>query len=372
MNDLLTPIDPEFFIRIVFAVFAAAMVSFAATPPVILLAKRVGAIDDPRRDSGRRMHKTPTPRLGGLAVFFAFAVTVWFFSAEITTELRGILIGSVIIVALGCVDDIVGLPYWLKLFFQLAAAFVAVFHNLIIKAFSNPLPFGPDLLNLGAFALPVTIIWIMALTNAVNFIDGLDGLACGISVIGSVSLLVISLVTNEGVVALIMAALLGGCLGFLPFNFNPARIFIGDTGATFLGFVLACVSVQGLFKAYTLITFAAPFLILGLPIIDIVVSVARRLISGKNPAHADKKHIHHRLIDLGFSQKQAVALLYAISAALGLTAVLLTTSGPLRAFIMLAAIAVACAVYFVMLILQARARKRHNAAGKGDGANGAD
>ena len=171
------------------------------------------------------------------------------------------------------------------------------------------------------------MIWIVAITNAVNLIDGLDGLACGVSTISSMTLLVIALVVASRTWPCSCAALAGGCIGFLPYNLNPAKIFMGDTGSTFLGFILAVVSIQGLFKFYTIISFAVPFLMLGLPIFDTCFAIIRRLAKGQSPMAADRSHIHHRLIDMGFNQKQAVAMLYIISAILGLSAVVLTTSG---------------------------------------------
>ena len=184
----------------------------------------------------------------------------------------------------------------------------------------------------------------MAITNAVNFIDGLDGLACGVSCISSINLLVIALLVSDVKVAVIMAALTGACLGFVPYNFNPAKIFMGDTGSTFLGFMLATVSILGLFKAYTVISFIVPFLLLGLPIFDICFSVIRRIASGHNPMEADRGHFHHRLIDMGFSQKQSVAIAYVLTGILGLAAVLLTVSGAMRTLIMLGAILVVGAI----------------------------
>ena len=184
----------------------------------------------------------------------------------------------------------------------------------------------------------------MAITNAVNLIDGLDGLACGVSTISSMTLLVISLVVADGPAAVLMAALAGGCIGFLPYNLNPAKIFMGDTGATFLGYVLAVVSIQGLFKFYTIISFAVPFLMLGLPIFDTCFAFIRRIAHGQSPMHADRSHVHHRLIDMGFSQKQAVAVLYIISAILGLSAVVLTTAGAEKAMLLLLALCAAGAV----------------------------
>ena len=193
---------------------------------------------------------------------------------------------------------------------------------------------------LGWLSIPISVFWIVGITNAVNLIDGLDGLACGVSTISSMTLLVIALTVSEPDVAVLTAALAGACIGFLPYNLNPAKIFMGDTGSTFLGFILATVSIQGLFKFYTIISFAVPFLMLGLPIFDTSFAILRRLAKGQSPMTPDRGHIHHRLIDMGFSQKQAVAVLYVISAILGLSAVVLTTSGVVKAMLLLVALCV--------------------------------
>lgn len=324
------------------AMAVAAVVSFASTPLVKTLAYKVGAIDVPK--DNRRMHKVPIPRLGGLAIFLAFLLSVLVF-AEIDRQMQGILLGAVMIVILGVMDDIMALKALPKLLVQIAAAAVAVYHGCVIQFFSNPNVFSETTyINLGWLSYPVTIIWIVAITNAVNFIDGLDGLAAGVSAISTAALTVIALMVAETNVAIILSALFGACLGFLPYNMNPAKIFMGDTGATFLGFMLATLSVTGLFKMYAIISFAVPFLILGVPIFDICFAFLRRIAKGQSPMTADRGHFHHRLIDMGFSQKQSVAIAYMLTAILGLAAVLLTSSGELKALILIGAIFVVGAI----------------------------
>ena len=321
------------------ALLTAAVVALISTPVVRSLAFRIGAVDVPK--DGRRMHDHPIPRMGGLAIFFGFILSVLLF-LPLTQQLRGMLLGAVIIVILGIFDDIYALPAKLKFLVQIAAALLAVWAGNRIYGLSNINIFSSDpYWELGWLSYPISIFWIVGITNAVNLIDGLDGLACGVSTISSMTLLVIALVVSEPDVALLMAALAGACIGFLPYNLNPARIFMGDTGSTFLGFVLAVVSIQGLFKFYTIISFAAPFLILGLPIFDTAFAILRRLAKGQSPMTPDRGHIHHRLIDMGFTQKQAVAVLYVISAILGLSAVVLTTNGTVRAMLFLIALCVA-------------------------------
>ena len=324
------------------ALLTAALVALISTPVVRSLAFRVGAVDVPK--DNRRMHNHPIPRMGGLAIFFGFILSVLIF-IPLTPELRGMLLGSVVIVILGILDDIFALPALPKFFVQIGAALIAVLAGNRIDFLSNPNIFSSEpFWDLGWLAVPITALWIVGITNAVNLIDGLDGLACGVSTISSMTLLVIALVMEEPDVAILMGALSGACIGFLPYNLNPAKIFMGDTGSTFLGFILAVVSIQGLFKFYAIISFAVPFLMLGLPIFDTCFAILRRVSHGQSPMAPDRGHIHHRLIDMGFTQKQAVAVLYIISAILGLSAVVLTTIGVVRAMLFLLALCAAGAV----------------------------
>ena len=338
--------DLNFLLRVGAALLIAGLLSFLSTPLVKILARKVGAMDVPK--DSRRMHDHPIPRMGGLAIFIGFLLSAVVFCAELRTDrsLQSILLGAIVIVILGVFDDRHALSAKLKLVVQLIAAAIVVFYgDLRIDRLTNP--FGSSLfsyLDLGIFAYPITILWIVAITNAVNFIDGLDGLACGVSCISSINMLVIALLVSDAKVAILMAALTGACLGFVPYNFNPAKIFMGDTGSTFLGFMLATISIQGLFKAYAAISFIVPFLLLGLPIFDICFAVIRRIASGRNPMEADRGHFHHRLIDMGFSQKQSVAIAYVLTGILGLAAVLLTVSGAMKTLIMLGAILVVGAI----------------------------
>jgi len=325
------------------ALLCAALISFLATPVVKRLAFRIHAVDIPK--DSRRMHDHPIPLIGGLAIFCGFTLSTLLFQPRLTPQLLGMLAGSCIIVVLGIFDDIYALPALPKLLVQIAAALVAVLSGNVINFLSNPNIFSSEpIWDLGALAIPVTVLWIVGITNAVNLIDGLDGLACGVSTISSLTMLVIALCVAEPDIAILMAALAGGCIGFLPYNFHPAKIFMGDTGSTFLGFIMAVSSIQGLFKLYNIISFAVPFLMLGLPIFDTCSAIVRRVSHGKSPMAPDRSHIHHKLIDMGFSQKQAVGVLYVISAILGLSAVVLTTSGEVRAMMVLLALCAAGAV----------------------------
>ena len=346
------------------ALLCAMVVSYVMSPLVKSFAYKIGAIDVPK--DNRRMHKKPVPRLGGLAIFLGFMVSILIF-VPIDHQLQGILLGAVIIVVLGVVDDISPLRASFKFLVQIAAALVAVYHGVVVNVLSNPNVLSTDpYWVLGWASVPITVLWIVGITNSVNLIDGLDGLANGVSTISAVTMLMIALLVSEGQTALIMASLVGACLGFMPYNRNPAQMFMGDTGSTFLGFILATISIQGLFKYYAIISFAVPFLILGLPMFDTTFAIVRRLAHGQNPMSPDRGHIHHRLIDMGLSQKQAVAALYVVSSILGLSAVVLTASGAMRAMIFLIALAIVAfltaRVIFPREIAETRLAKEKEAA----------
>lgn len=328
----------------IIAAFAvAAVLSYFFTPPVKNFAHKVGAIDVPK--DARRMHKKPIPRLGGLAIYGGFLCSILIFG-QLDETMLCVLLGAAIIVALGIFDDVLALGAKLKFVVQIVAAAIPVcIGDLQIGLFTNLNPLSDTpFVHLGILAVPATIIWIVGITNAVNLIDGLDGLAVGVSSIAAITMLAVALLTGNMPIAITMAALAGACIGFMPYNLNPAKIFMGDTGSTFLGYMLATVSIMGLFKFYAVISFAVPFLILGLPIFDTANAIIRRVAAGRSPMSPDRGHVHHKLIDMGFNQKQAVAVLYVISAILGLSAVVLTTSGPVKAMLLLLALCFAGAI----------------------------
>ena len=320
----------------IIAAFAvAAVLSYFFTPPVKNFAHKVGAIDVPK--DARRMHKKPIPRLGGLAIYGGFLCSILIFG-QLDETMLCVLLGAAIIVALGIFDDVLALGAKLKFVVQIVAAAIPVcIGDLQIGLFTNLNPLSDTpFVHLGILAVPVTIIWIVGITNAVNLIDGLDGLAVGVSSIAAITMLAVALLTGNMPIAITMAALAGACIGFMPYNLNPAKIFMGD--------MLATVSIMGLFKFYAVISFAVPFLILGLPIFDTANAIIRRVAAGRSPMSPDRGHVHHKLIDMGFNQKQAVAILYAISATLGLTAVVLTSSGEVKAIVLLLAVLAAILV----------------------------
>ncbi len=334
---------------VIFAFVVALIVAYATTPLSIKLAFKIGALDVPK--DTRRMHKKPTPRIGGIAIVYGFLISVCCFSSfmingALNKPLLGILIGSFIVAVLGFLDDLKPKPALLKFVIQILAASIPVLMGVRVIAVANPVNDlmirVPDWISIGG-----SILWIVGVTNAVNLIDGLDGLAAGVSSIAAVALLSILLMQhNANMTMLILAsALAGACFGFLPFNFNPAKTFMGDTGATFLGFVLACISIQGPFKTY--VAFALPFLILGLPIFDTLFAIIRRLSKGQGIMTPDRGHLHHRLVDMGFSQRSVVIILYALSAVLAISAIVMFLSNFLRAFLLI--LSIALFAFFAML-----------------------
>ncbi len=316
----------DLWVKLILAAVMAFLVCFGMTPPVKHFAERIGAVDQPGE---RRVNKVPVPRMGGLAIFLGFVLTALLF-VPLDTKVTGILLGAVIIVLMGAVDDIVSLNAWIKLAGQIVAAVVVIRCGVVFSAISNPNPLSPNAtFEIGWLSVPLTVLWIVACTNAVNLIDGLDGLAVGVSTISSLTMLVVSLIVSEPVVSLLLAALCGACLGFMPYNLNPAKIFMGDVGSQLLGFVLSTVSILGLFKLHAIITFLVPLLALALPLADTTFAFFRRILRGQSPFHPDRGHFHHRLLAIGMSQKQAVAVMYGISAVLGLSAVLMAGHTPI-------------------------------------------
>ncbi|MGE5674893.1 MAG: MraY family glycosyltransferase [Mycobacterium leprae] len=302
-------------------VFGLALVlSLLLTPLARKLALRLGFVDRP---VARSMHTEPKPYLGGLAIFGAFLAAVLVGGGLKDPKVVGLLVSGTLIVLLGVIDDRVRLSAKTKLVGQLfaAAVLVYVFGVRIDYVYS---PLGDKFIQFGAWAGPLTIFWVVAFTNVVNLIDGLDGLAAGISTITSLTLLLVSLQHGFSSAVVVTAALAGSAIGFLRYNFNPAKIFMGDAGAMFLGFALAAVSVTGVLKTTVTIGVFVPLVALALPIFDTAFAIIRRLASGKSIGEADKDHLHHRLLRLGLSHRNTVLVMWAVSAGLGLSAVALT------------------------------------------------
>ena len=310
-------------LRILLALFTAFFCAALVTPSVASLARRIKAVDLPGEE--RRVHSRATPRLGGLAILLGCFTAALSFTAP-RADLAGVMRAALLIALMGFLDDCFSLRSPLKLVFQLLAAVTAWRSGARIELLRVPLN-GGGFVPLGALSLPLTAVWLTACTNAMNLIDGLDGLAAGVAAIASLSMLLVAAAVSEGEIAVLLAALAGGCLGFLPYNRSPARIFMGDTGSQTLGFLLGAAAILGLFKTHVILTFLVPPLALGLPLADTAFAFLRRTLRGQNPMRPDRGHIHHRLLSLGLGQKKTVALLYGVSALLGLLAVALTEKG---------------------------------------------
>lgn len=328
------------FIKIILSFVVAFVVAFASTPFVKKLAVKIGAIDVPK--DKRRMHKEAVPLMGGLAIFAGFILATALF-AHIDIEVLGIVSGALIMIILGIFDDKYDLPAKFKLIVQIVAAAIPAFSGVRIERVIIP-SMESGGIEFGWFSYIITIVWIVALTNAVNLIDGLDGLAAGVSAIASLSIFCVALIEGNFQIALLTAALVGSCFGFLPYNFNPASIFMGDTGSTFLGFVMASISIMGLFKVHAIISFLVPFVAFGVPIFDTGFAIFRRIREHRPIMAPDRGHLHHRLIDLGFTHKQTVLIIYAICIILGAVAVLCFKSK--RLALIVAGLGVLCAFLF--------------------------
>ncbi|KPU44620.1 putative undecaprenyl-phosphate N-acetylglucosaminyl 1-phosphate transferase [Oxobacter pfennigii] len=310
----------------------ALAVGFITTPLVIKLAVKIGAVDIPR--DNRRIHKKPMPLIGGLAIYLAFIVSVFIFM-PLNKETVGLVLGSTFITIAGMIDDIRPMKAKTKLVLQIIASLILVASGITIKVVTNPFDKVYGMADLSWLSIPATLFWVVGITNAFNLIDGLDGLAAGIASISCITLFIVSILNGREVAAMLTAILAGSTIGFIPYNFNPAKIFMGDTGAQFLGFVLAAVSIQGAIKSAAAIIITVPILALGLPIYDTLSSMVRRFVNKKPVMEGDREHLHHKLIDLGLSQKQAVFVMYIISGMLGLTAIFAAELNTLQSFLVL-------------------------------------
>ena len=340
---------------IAIAFMLAFIVTFVTTPYTIKIAKKIGAVSEEKEY--RRAHRKTMPKFGGPAVILGSLVAVIYLLIVMSFEhkielfgteqygikLIGMFLGIIVISIVCAIDDIKGIKPTTKLIGQIIAAVVVVSFGIRIDEVR--LGFLKTYELQEAFSIILTIGWIVGVTNAINLIDGLDGLSAGISVISSVSLLIIFLLNGSPMISiLLITALTGALVGFLPFNFAPAKTFIGDTGANFLGFSLSIISILGVAKAYTAAVIVLPLLVLGLPIFDTLWAIIRRIIKGKSIKaifKADKGHLHHLIVSKGFSQKQAVIILYGIAATFGLFAIIIFESGIWKAISFLLMVIVA-------------------------------
>ena len=299
----------------------AAAISLFATPIVRKLAFKVDAIDIPKDE--RRIHKEPMPLMGGLGIYIAFVIACLIF-LPIDRPLLSIILGGTLILTSGIIDDIKDLSPKGKLIFQIAATIILILGDVKIDVITNPFSNTNSVVHLNGLSIPLTIFWVVGVTNTLNLIDGLDGLAAGIAAIASLAFVFLARELNYVSIMLISAIVAGACFGFLSYNFHPARIFMGDTGALFLGFILAAISIEGVMKSVATIAVIVPLMILGLPIFDTTFAIFRRFLNGKSIAEADKGHLHHRLLARGYSQQKTVLILYVISFIFSLIAILVS------------------------------------------------
>lgn len=300
---------------------ATFLLALVLTPVVIKFAVKIGAMDIPKDD--RRVHRVAMPLMGGLAMYIAVVIGMLLFLPK-DRKFLAILIGATLILISGIKDDIKGTTPKEKLFYQILAASVAIWGGISIENITNPFVQGSAGFGLSWFTIPITIFWIVGITNTLNLIDGLDGLAGGVAFISSFSFMLVALKMGLGFIGVLAALVAGACLGFLPYNFNPAKIFMGDTGSLFLGYMLAIISIEGALKSVATIAMIIPIIILGVPIFDTTFAIFRRVSKGQSIMTADKSHLHHRLLEKGFTQKKTVLILYAISGVFGLFAVLIS------------------------------------------------
>ncbi|MGY3715240.1 glycosyltransferase family 4 protein [Sutcliffiella cohnii] len=307
-------------IKILTVFVASFMTVLIITPFVIKLAHKIGATDQPNY---RKVHQKVMPRLGGVAIFIG--VVVGYFVAGLYNErMTGILIGAIIIVTIGILDDKYELSAKWKFLGQLAVAGIIIATGLKIEYIS--IPFVVDSFYIGWLAIPLTIFWIVGITNAINLIDGLDGLAAGISSIALATIAILAGLAGKELILILSVIVLASTLGFLFYNFHPAKIFMGDTGALFLGYCIAVFSLLGLYKSVTLFSLVIPVIILGVPVFDTAFAIVRRILNRKPISAPDKSHLHHKLLALGLSHRNTVLVIYGFGVIFSVCAIFLTSA----------------------------------------------
>lgn len=325
-----------------FTMLVCFIISILITPVVKKLAYIIGATDKPNK---RKVHQKIMPRLGGLAIYISFVIGVLIIK-PVSPYLESILLGSTIIIITGILDDIFEISPKLKLIGQLAAASVVIFWGGVQVQFIN-LPFSDGILEFGFLSIPITLLWIVGITNAINLIDGLDGLAAGVSSIALITISGMAILFGNPFVTIIASIVMASTVGFLFFNFYPAKIFMGDTGALFLGFMISVLSLLG-FKTSAFISFIIPIIILGVPISDTFFAILRRIVNKKPLSAPDKSHLHHCLLGLGFTHRQAVLIIYSMSAFFGLVAVIFSQAKILGSIAL---------IFFLLIIIEVLAEK---------------
>jgi len=323
--------------------FLVAMVlAIVFTPAAIKLAPKIGAIDIPK--DNRRMHTKAMPRFGGMAIYIGTVVPMLIF-LPYSTGLMGVIAGGTLMFFVGIIDDLKGMPAKIKLGFQILCAVILFEFSVRIEFISNPFGEGYYFFP-WVVSLLVTVIWIVGITNTINLIDGLDGLAAGVSFIASICIAYAAYIHGRTEISMAMLAIAGGAAGFLPFNFNPAKIFMGDGGSLFLGFMLAGLSVMSPMKSATMVATVVPVLVLGLPIFDTAFAILRRLINRRPIMEADKGHLHHRIMAAGLGQRRTVLTLYGISGIMGVAAIMMS-----RDLLIESCLLVAIAATFIYVFL---------------------
>lgn len=296
----------------------AMVISLFLVPIVSKLAIKIGAVDKPNE---RKVHSKIMPRMGGLAIYIAFSVVLWL-SQEMTMELIGLFIGGTVLVIVGIIDDKTDMPAKVKLLGQIVAAAIVVGCGVRVDFMTNV--FLGNIYQLSIFSIPFTLIWIVGITNAVNLIDGLDGLAAGTSIIAAITMAIVGFASGQYVMAYLAMILAGATIGFLRYNFYPAEIFMGDTGSMFLGYNLSVLAIMGFAKSFTLLSLVTPLLVLAIPILDTFFAIVRRKMNNRPIFKPDKEHLHHCLLKYGFSHRDTVLIIYAVSAILAICGLTMT------------------------------------------------
>lgn len=351
--------DSNYLMQIIEVFLIAAGISFFVCPLSIKLARKFDIIDRPRDD--RRIHDRPIPRFGGMAIFLG-TMAAWIIPAQMNQSLKVAMLGGLLMYLLGAIDDIKNLKPWVKFIGQTAIASLMYAMGIRISFISNYFGSGisiagSNLALSSGIAFVITVLWIVGITNAVNLMDGMDGLAAGSVAIMSLSLAYIAYIHGARLgswsVGLALVAVAGGCLGFLPFNFSPAKTFMGDGGALFLGYMIAVLSVISPLKRATFVGAIVPMLTLAVPIFDTLVAMIRRLVRRESIMKADKEHLHHQLMSAGFGQRRSVLIMYGIVGIMGIVAVLISRELYKDAFF-LAAIAF---LYLIIIIIPEERKK---------------
>lgn len=310
----------------IFGSFALAfVVTFLMTPVAKWIAPKIGAMDVPK--DNRRMHTKAMPRFGGLAIYLGAMSSIAFFLRG-NEHFIAVMIGGTLIYAMGVVDDLTDLDARIKFAYQTFVAVLMYYMGLRIEFITNYFGGGGHWQFGTVLCFIVTVLWIVGITNTINLIDGLDGLAAGVAAIAALSIAYVAYIHGDRygmmVVCVGMMAIAGSSLGFLPFNFYPAKLFMGDSGSLFLGFMIAIFAVISPLKRSTLLAVIVPVLVLGIPIFDTMLAIVRRLLSGKPIMSPDKEHLHHHLMRLGYGQRRAVLMIYGICAIMGMAAVIMS------------------------------------------------